>query len=219
MQRSKFGPILLVAVMVIGARPAHAQTTLTFDANACSGTSAGSAGPTYIESGFMLSFTGPNPTDAYAYWCSGNVSYPGSPAIFENWPGSVVTLTKVGGGTFTLTSIDLAPLYNPSVGIATAGSVLFTGDLFGGGTVTATQSWDAATGNPTFKTDAFSNAWTNLVDVTFPQGNGHGPLFQFDNVVLNGGAESVVPEPATMTLFATGLVGLVGAGLRRRKKA
>ena len=59
MQRFKFGPILLVAAMVIGARPAHAQTTLTFDANACSGMSSGSAGPTYIESGFMLSVTGP----------------------------------------------------------------------------------------------------------------------------------------------------------------
>jgi Ice-binding-like/PEP-CTERM motif len=31
------------------------------------------------------------------------------------------------------------------------------------------------------------------------------------------GSVSVVPEPASMTLFATGLVGIVGAGLRRRK--
>ena len=30
---------------------------------------------------------------------------------------------------------------------------------------------------------------------------------------------NVTPEPATLTLFATGLVGLAGAGLRRQKKA
>jgi hypothetical protein len=33
------------------------------------------------------------------------------------------------------------------------------------------------------------------------------------------GAASVTPEPATMTMLATGLVGLVGAGIRRRKRS
>ena len=49
----------------------------------------------------------------------------------------------------------------------------------------------------------------------------------FSHVVLysqaGGGTgtinEIVTPEPATMTMLATGLVGLVGAGVRRRKKA
>ncbi len=45
-------------------------------------------------------------------------------------------------------------------------------------------------------------------------GNAHDGL-----EIGNIGGESVVPEPATMTLLATGLVGMVGAGMRRRKKA
>lgn len=31
--------------------------------------------------------------------------------------------------------------------------------------------------------------------------------------------QSVVPEPATMTMMATGLVGMVGAGIRKRRKS
>jgi hypothetical protein len=207
MKPLRLGATVLVAMLALAPRPARAQTTMTFNANVCGGTSFASAGPTYVESGFQLSFTG-DPTTAYAYWCSGNADYPGSPAIFINHPGSTVTLSKVGGGTFSLNSIDMATAYGGGL----AGSVLFTGDLFGGGTVTATESWNAAAGLPTFQTDVFSSAWTNLTDVYFSQ---ILPYSQFDNVVVNG---NVTPEPATMTLLATGLVGIVGAGLRRRKR-
>ncbi len=39
-----------------------------------------------------------------------------------------------------------------------------------------------------------------------------------DNIILSGGV-SAVPEPTTIVLFGIGLVGLVGAEVRRRKKA
>ena len=42
----------------------------------------------------------------------------------------------------------------------------------------------------------------------------------FDDVVLQvRGVSTVTPEPATMALLATGLAGIGGAGMRRRKKA
>jgi hypothetical protein len=42
--------------------------------------------------------------------------------------------------------------------------------------------------------------------------------FTLDNLTI-GSAATVTPEPATMTLMATGLVGVIGAGLKRRRKA
>jgi PEP-CTERM motif len=203
----------LAACLAAAVAPAaRAQTTLTFGADACAGSSVSVPGTTvYTESGFQLSFEGAG----LAFWCASSPNYPGSAAAFQNNPGELVTLTKIGGGVFALNSIDLASLF--SFGPGTAGSTSFVGDVFGGGQVNGTGGWNFPVGNPTFSTDAFNATWTNLVDVQFTQNLAN--YFQFDNIVVNAGTQSVTPEPATMTLMATGLVGLVGAGLRRRKRA
>jgi hypothetical protein len=46
-------------------------------------------------------------------------------------------------------------------------------------------------------------------------------FFRLDDVTLDAvgvDPNSVVPEPATMSLLATGLAGMAGAGMRRRRK-
>lgn len=57
-----------------------------------------------------------------------------------------------------------------------------------------------------FETPGTTN-WSHIAGATTPA---------FD--VSANLSSTVTPEPATMTLFATGLVGIVGAGLRRRRK-
>jgi hypothetical protein len=199
----------VLTALLLFTRPVQGQFVMKFDGNSCTGTgSTVVATTTYVESGFQLVFGGGS---GYAYWCSGNAAYAGSNAIFNNSGGGLTTLSRVGGTAFALTSIDLANLFTPGV----AGSVLFTGDLQGGGTVTQTESWNAAAGSPAFTTDLFGGAWNNLIDVKFSEPSAE-PLFQVDNIVLNNVVLSVTPEPATMTLMAMGLVGIAGVGRRRR---
>ena len=61
--------------------------------------------------------------------------------------------------------------------------------------------------------------WDNLTSVTFASGDGQpGSQFVFDNFRFNNTPDpTITPEPASMTLLATGLLGL-GIVARRRKK-
>ena len=49
-------------------------------------------------------------------------------------------------------------------------------------------------------------------------GSQSGGDFLLYSLTMDPPAESVTPEPATMTLMATGLIGMAGAARRRRKK-
>jgi hypothetical protein len=186
---------------------------MTFVPVACATGGSQSISSPYSEAGFTLSTPG---IFEFATWCAdadafGLGSYAG-PGLFINTGGSNATLTPSGGGTFSIQSIELAHLYQ---GAFDAQSFTFTGNLSGGGTVSQTFTIGPQVQFATFMPFLFDASWTNLLSVDFAQQD--YSYYQFTNIVLNG-ASSTVPEPASMMLLGTGLVGVFGAARRRFSK-
>jgi PEP-CTERM motif len=190
---------MLGLVLMCSASLTRADT-LTFSTLEQAGSSLVHIADPYFESGYRIQDGG----ELY-YAQQSNVLYAGSAGLHERISGGLLTLTRVDGGTFRLTSIDLSVLHPQG----TSPAVVFVGTLVGGGTVTQTFT-------PTlfgFHTFSFSSAFTNLLSVSWHQGSDELNAHQFDNIVVS----SAVPEPASVAVFGTGLVGLV-AKLRRRRK-
>lgn len=115
---------------------------------------------------------------------------------------SPITMTRADNSAFSFLSADL------SAGVfSTPGSILVTGFLNGGGTVT--QNIDLIYG---FQTYNFN--WSNLSSVEFSELPSTGYI-GFDNVAY--GPANVVPEPATFALMVPGLL-LTGLGARRFRR-
>ena len=96
--------------------------------------------------------------------------------------------------------------------------VTFIGTLADGATtVEQTFTLDGTFGPQTF---FFDDDFTDLLSVSWKQqGNIHtasSQWYQFDNIRLDEGRQAAVPEPATMLLFASGLLGLAGAYKKRK---
>lgn len=161
-------------------------------------------GLTYTEKGFTLD-SGGSSTGFFSYGTQ-NINYAGSTTLFNNAIGGITPLTQVGGGAFTLSSIDLTNLFNNS---NTPVPVTFTGTVSGGGTVTQSFRTDAVLS--TLETFNFTN-FTNLVSVDWNQGF---PFHQFDNINVTPTASATsVPEPFTVlgTIFCAGY----GVALKRK---
>ena len=193
----------LVAASCLVVASARGQTVLTFS----SLDSAGNgyrflSSPVYAEGGFQIrASTGfctqqtpsSGPSDFYA----------GSTGLANCYANGLNTLTKVGGGTFSLNSIDLAPF-----AFSYGGNALVS---FLGTTNASPLSVSFRT--PTklqFQTFAFTG-WDNLTSVSWRH---LAPYHQFDNITLDTPAPIVTPEPTTIVLLAFGLLAV--AGMRRR---
>ena len=151
----------------------------------------------YVEEKFSIAG---NPLNSFG---QANSRYAGSAGLLVGSSAGQALLT--GPWPFDLYSIELSFIELSG----TSPPVTFTGNLSGGGTVMQTFQ-PISFGFTQFD---FNGSFTDLVSVSWLQGtdelNGH----QFDNIVV-----SDIPEPTTMLLLVTGLVGVAGASRRKKKK-
>ncbi len=139
---------------------------------------------------------------------------PDGAAIFVNASSAKIILSKVGGGTFTLNTIDLADAYNATVARQSYDlnySYVDGSNVSHSGVI----NLDSIPGLQTFSFDL------TVLSFTMFTGNTNantGPGVQLDNVVFDqvNQPPGVVPEPTTWALMIGGL-GLAGATLRRRR--
>ena len=140
-------------------------------------------------------------------WNSGPHSDNGTENLIYGFgPDNLLTMTQVGGGTFSVSQFDAGLSFYTAL---TSFVVTLTGNISGGGTVTDT--FTVVDGYTTFN---FGNL-TNLTSLTFTAPS--DGYIAVDNIGVNG---TSVPEPAGWALMLVGLGGL-GAAMRssRAKRA
>jgi hypothetical protein len=203
--------IVLVAGFVGALGPEAGATTITFD-------SFGGLPSSVTESGFLFTSG-----DHYHFDLGGipSTAQNGTAAMLWNHNYSNV-MTKVGGGTFDLTSFQGGEYFtdfgSSSTVIRAIGTTL-------SGTVVQDFSLDGiADGNPTpsdMQDFVLNASFMSLLSVEF-QGLSGGPsnTYSLDNIVVNDSlASAPVPEPMSLMLFGSGLIGLARIrALRRQTK-
>lgn len=153
-----------------------------------------------------------DPSDTLLIWGSDFASYnaDSNGATLSTQSGNQsVTVTRDGGGAFTLASLDLTDVYNSVFGYS--GDVAITFNYQGGGSATQTVSLDALPGLQTFTFDQSNLTSFSLAGVSTVNG-----LFQMDNVRVSAADAAAVPEAGTWVMMMMGF-GLMGAALRRRR--
>lgn len=191
------------ALALAAALPAAAQT-VTFDSKAAPGFIA-QYGPVYQEAG--LSFTTGLGSEfglfSWGLGQSSNADADGATIALTS-ANDWLTITRTGGGAFSLASIDLADGFNSGTA-SIVPYVLVTS----AGTTSGSFTLDRAKGLQTLLL-GHENVLSFALQAK-PSG-----VFQLDNVVFSTNV-SAVPEPAAWAMLIGGC-GLAGGAMRRQRR-
>lgn len=178
----------LVIGALLCATPLAAQQVVTFETLSCDG-NAGNVG-TVDGVSFSTNFT-----------C---YSAPQDPYNAHSGTNRVYTSNSTSG-TFTFSSRIFSGAYFAGYDIA---NVHF--DLFNDALLVATSGSLTLSSTPTFLGSGY-NGFVNRVTVT-----GNNPDFIMDDVTFGRTALTSTPEPASLVLLGTGLLGVFGVVRRKR---
>jgi hypothetical protein len=205
----KFFKALIVSLCVAAAIIPAAQASVV-DFNNTSGGGYQYFYPAYSSGGLTFTLvseayligTGYSGTNQTSYYAINGTDYLMS--------DSDITITKTGGGTFSLNSLDMTPWEDYS-GISQA---ILTGARSAGASVSKTVTFTGDTANSSNVsgndfTKYLLSGFDNLTSLTISHGGGY---LAIDNVTFD--QTSAVPEPSSIALLGLAFAGF--AAVRRR---
>lgn len=189
--------ILLMLVLMM-ALPLAAYANSSVDFTNYGGTLTGSSAGLSLAGSQLIAMNGIATTGTVSFstgaLATGDITAASGPATFA------------GGGSFVITSNTLGTLFNGSFD----GPVTWTLVTLANGTHNYT-----VTGSLTGTWINGSTVYGATVQLTINTGEGY---FNGTTSISSGDTNIVVPEPGSLTLMGTGLVGLAGV-LKRKLKA
>jgi hypothetical protein len=195
----EFTVFLYVVLLLFGTATTGRTLVIDFDDLEEAGTGAGVLA-SYSDGDFVFS-SAPENLSAFGYWQQSNDYYNTSAALFNNYFGETILSTS-SGNLFTIDSIDLDLLYLD--GEANVHFYAYDKD----DVEVADLDIDLTTDG--WQTLSFGQDFQNIAYLKWQQTSSY---HQFDNVNA-----TPVPEPATMLLLGSGLIGLAGFSKKKFKK-